>query len=171
MDLISSNHPIILRRACGHISVVNSKALEIAGIDEHTTDPEGGIVVRDEEGVPSGVLIENAQMPFYELADYTHEELLQGLMMASNDFTASGITSIHDAGVTSPENFRVMQEAVRSGKIQVRVYAIVSTINKSEEFVDKMKKLEFQQASEMRNLKLAQLRYLLMEVVAVQLLQ
>jgi predicted amidohydrolase YtcJ len=57
-------------------------------------------------------------------------------MMASNDFTASGITSIHDAGVTSPENFRVMQEAVRSGKIQVRVYAIVSTINKSEEFVD-----------------------------------
>jgi predicted amidohydrolase YtcJ len=59
-------------------------------------------------------------------------------MMASNDFTASGITSIHDAGVTSPENFRVMQEAVRSGKIQVRVYAIVSTINKSEEFVDKM---------------------------------
>jgi predicted amidohydrolase YtcJ len=46
--------------------VVNSKALEIAGIDEHNTDPEGGIVVRDEEGVPSGVLIENAQMPFYE---------------------------------------------------------------------------------------------------------
>ncbi|MDP9741144.1 UNVERIFIED_ORG: putative amidohydrolase YtcJ [Bacillus sp. B2I3] len=135
LDLISSNHPIILRRACGHISVVNSKALEIAGIDEHTTDLEGGI---DEEGVPSVVLIENAQMPFYELADYTHEELLQELMMASNDFTASGITSIHDAGVTSPENFRVMQEAVRSGKIQVRVYAIVSTINKSEEFVDKM---------------------------------
>lgn len=66
LDLISSNHPIILRRACGHISVVNSKALEIAGIDEHNTDPEGGIVVRDEEGVPSGVLIENAQMPFYE---------------------------------------------------------------------------------------------------------
>lgn len=138
LDLISSNHPIILRRACGHISVVNSKALEIAGIDEHTTDPEGGIVVRDEEGVPTGVLIENAQMPFYELADFTHEELLQGLMMASNDFTASGITSIHDAGVSSPENFRVMQEAVRNGKIQVRVYAIVSTINKSEEFVDKM---------------------------------
>ncbi|MDM5358865.1 amidohydrolase [Peribacillus sp. ACCC06369] len=138
LDLISSNHPIILRRACGHISVVNSKALELAGIDEHTTDPEGGIVVRDEEGVPTGVLIENAQMPFYELADFTHEELLQGLMMASNDFTASGITSIHDAGVSSPENFRVMQEAVRNGKIQVRVYAIVSTINKSEEFVDKM---------------------------------
>ncbi|MEY9867329.1 putative amidohydrolase YtcJ [Peribacillus sp. B2I2] len=138
LDLISSNHPIILRRACGHISVVNSKALELAGIDEHTTDPEGGIVVRDEEGVPTGVLIENAQMPFYELADFTHEELLQGLMMASNDFTASGITSIHDAGVSSPENFRVMQEAVRNGNIQVRVYAIVSTINKSEEFVDKM---------------------------------
>ncbi|WHZ00003.1 amidohydrolase [Peribacillus simplex] len=138
LDLISSNHPIILRRACGHISVVNSKALEIAGIDEHTPDPEGGILVRDEEGVPTGVLIENAQMPFYEFADYTHEELLQGLMMASNDFIASGITSIHDAGVSSPENFRVMQEAVRNGRVQVRTYAIVSTINKSEEFVDKM---------------------------------
>ncbi|MGG0288282.1 amidohydrolase [Peribacillus butanolivorans] len=138
LDLISSNHPIILRRACGHISVVNSKALEIAGIDEHTPDPEGGIVVRDEVGVPTGVLIENAQMPYYELADYTHEELLQGLMMASNDFIASGITSIHDAGVSSPENFRVMQEAVRNGLVQVRTYAIVSTINKSEEFVDKM---------------------------------
>ncbi|MFE4239656.1 amidohydrolase [Peribacillus butanolivorans] len=138
LDHISSNHPIILRRACGHISVVNSKALEIAGIDEHTPDPEGGKVVRDEVGVPTGVLIENAQMPYYELADYTHEELLQGLMMASNDFIASGITSIHDAGVSSPENFRVMQEAVRNGQVQVRTYAIVSTINKSEEFVDKM---------------------------------
>ncbi|MFE4894726.1 amidohydrolase [Peribacillus butanolivorans] len=138
LDHISSNHPIILRRACGHISVVNSKALEIAGIDEHTSDPAGGIVVRDEVGVPTGVLIENAQMPYYELADYTHEELLKGLMMASNDFIASGITSIHDAGVSSPENFRVMQEAVRNGQVQVRTYAIVSTINKSEEFVDKM---------------------------------
>ncbi|MFD6443349.1 amidohydrolase, partial [Peribacillus sp. NPDC060186] len=78
--------------------------------------------------------------PLYELADYTHEELLQGLIMASNDFIASGITSIHDAGVSSPENFRVMQEAVRNGQVLVRTYAIVSTINKSEEFVDKMLK-------------------------------
>ncbi|SIR70154.1 Amidohydrolase family protein [Peribacillus simplex] len=122
LELISSNHPIILRRACGHISVVNSNALEIAGIDVHTQDSEGGLLVRDEAGVPTGVLIENAQIPFYEFAYYTHDELLQGLMMASNDFIASGITSIHDAGVSSPENFSVMQKAVRNGKVQVRTY-------------------------------------------------
>lgn len=122
----------------GHICVVNNKALEMANINEDTPDPEGGKIARDESRVPTGVLIEIAQMPLYDLADYSKEETRHGLILASEDFIAAGITSIHDAGVSSPENFRVMQEAVRDGEVKLRIYAMICTLNKSEEFVEKI---------------------------------
>lgn len=138
LDQISSNHPIIIRRACGHICMVNSVGLRMANITEQTPDPEGGTIGKDVSGALTGILVENAQMPFYTLADYSKEEIKQGLILASKDFIASGITSIHDAGVSTPEVFRLMQESVRNGDVKVRVYAIVCVLNKSEEFVKKV---------------------------------
>jgi predicted amidohydrolase YtcJ len=134
LDEISTEHPILIVRACAHISIVNSKALEIAGIDQQTPDPEGGEIVRDEQGIPTGVLIEAASMNISNYAKYTEEDLREGIIQASNDFVAAGITSIHDAGGYGPDNLRVMQLAFRAKEIKVRVYAMVS----SEEFFTKM---------------------------------
>lgn len=138
LDEISTGHPIMISRTCGHISVVNSKALEMANIGKHTPDPEGGKFVRDEQGVPTGVLFENAHMSLFQMAEFTEEELRKGMTLASNDFIAAGITSIHDAGGYGPDNLRVMQQAVKAGDVKVRIYAMVCALNHSEEFVAKM---------------------------------
>lgn len=138
LDEVSTEHPIMVLRTCGHISVINSKALETINIDESTPDPDGGTIERDHQGVLTGRLIETAHMRVFEEAKYTDEELRKAMSLASDDFLAMGITSIHDAGGYGPDNFRVMQQAVRSRNIRVRVYSMVCALNHSEEFVDKM---------------------------------
>lgn len=138
LDHISSEHPIIILRTCAHISIVNSKALEIAKIDRNTPDPEGGFIERDADGNTTGRLVETANMAMNEMASYTEEELRKGMKTASDHFIASGITSVHDAGVLDSDNFRIMQQAVRAKDIRVRVYAVICTLNNSAGFVDNM---------------------------------
>ncbi|NOU70395.1 amidohydrolase family protein [Paenibacillus sp. LMG 31458] len=138
LDEISKDQPIMITRTCHHISIVNSKALELAGIDENTPDPDSGRIGRDENGVPNGVLVETAKSAVDMIASYTEQELLTGIRLASDDFIAAGITSIHDAGFNGPDDFRVMQKAVKLGAVQVRIYAMVGALNNSEGFVDKM---------------------------------
>ena len=60
LDEVSTRHPIYIARADGHSAVVNSLALEQAGIEAGTPDPEGGIIVRDEAGRATGWLKEEA---------------------------------------------------------------------------------------------------------------
>src|SRR5690606_32286060 len=47
LDPVSPDHPVIVVRACGHIAAANSRALQLAGIDRNTPDPEGGLIDRD----------------------------------------------------------------------------------------------------------------------------
>ena len=138
LDEVSQEHPIIVIRTCAHISIVNSLALKLAGIDEHTPDPEGGKIGRDENGVPNGVMIEAAHMHMFETAKFSDDEMRKALTLASEDFVRAGITSVHDAGGYGPDNLRVMHQAVQSGDVKVRIYAMVCALNNSEEFVDKM---------------------------------
>ena len=53
-----TNSPMYLKRTCRHAAIVNSKALELAGITKDTPDPEDGVIERDENGEPTGVLKE-----------------------------------------------------------------------------------------------------------------
>jgi predicted amidohydrolase YtcJ len=138
LDEVTTEHPILVMRACGHISIVNSLALEMAKIDRNTPDPDGGKIVRDENGAPTGVLIETANVKLEEVVQFSEVELRKGLSLASNDLISSGITSIHDAGGDGANNFRIMQQAVRSGDVKVRIYAMVCSFNNAHEFVKKM---------------------------------
>ena len=138
LDDVSRDHPIIVVRTCTHISVVNSKALERANIDQHTAEPPGGKIGRDKNGIPNGILIETAHMHMFETAKFNDEELLSALKLASNDLISAGITSLHEAGGYGPDNLRVLQQSALSGDIKVRINAIVCSLNKSEAFVEKM---------------------------------
>jgi len=60
IDDAVSDRPVLLYRYCGHIAVANSAALDLAGIDSDTADPEGGSFDRDAEGRPNGILRETA---------------------------------------------------------------------------------------------------------------
>lgn len=138
LNEVSRDHPIYIARVCNHICVVNSKALEIAGIDENTPNIEVDQIERDHTGKLTGRLIEGANMNMFEAAKFTDKELLTAFKLASDEFLSYGITSIHDAGGHGPEHFRNMFKAVQAGDIRVRVYAMVCALHNSEEFVDKM---------------------------------
>ncbi|HEX6301673.1 MAG TPA: amidohydrolase [Acidimicrobiia bacterium] len=63
IDDVVSDRPVLLYRYCGHIAVANSAALEVAGVDSETPDPEGGSFDRDAQGRPNGILRETAVGP------------------------------------------------------------------------------------------------------------
>ena len=60
LDRVSTTQPVFAYRADGHTAVCNSFALEVAGIDETTPDPDHGVITRDENGVPTGGLVEKS---------------------------------------------------------------------------------------------------------------
>ncbi len=136
LDKVSTDHPIIIVRTCGHISCVNSKALELAGIDEKTPNPAGGKYVRD-DNLPTGVLLESAHMNMFMNAMYSEEEILNGLELASADYASKGITSVHDAGGYNNDHFRYLQKAVHDGKIKQRVYALIGSLHDSPGVLNK----------------------------------
>ncbi|WP_299745915.1 amidohydrolase [uncultured Rossellomorea sp.] len=136
LDQVSTEHPIIVVRTCGHISCVNTKALELAGIHPETEDPNGGKYVR-ENGELTGLLLEAAHMNMFLTANYSEDEVQQGLSLASQDYLTKGITSVHDAGGYGPEHIRFLQKAVRAKRVKQRVYALYGSLHDSVEMVEK----------------------------------
>jgi predicted amidohydrolase YtcJ len=61
LDVLAPNHPLIIHRICRHALLANSKALSLAGITKDTQDPAGGVIVKDDEGMPTGYLLDEAQ--------------------------------------------------------------------------------------------------------------
>lgn len=135
LDSVTDQHPIMVVRACGHISAVNSKGLEIGGITRDTVDPEGGEIGRRADGELDGRLIETAHMDLYQLAAHTRDEIRDAHRIASSHFAEKGITSIHDATGYGIHNIEALREDAEAGVIKQRVYAMVGALNKPDEVV------------------------------------
>src|SRR5207247_540765 len=60
LDAIAPANPVVLERVDGHAYWVNSNVLKIAGITADTKDPDGGKILRDAAGKPTGILVDNA---------------------------------------------------------------------------------------------------------------
>ncbi len=135
LDDITSEHPIMISRICGHISLVNSYALKVANIDRNTPDPQGGIIDKTAAGELSGLLLENAHMKMFNIAAFSEEELSKAHIVASEHFAEKGITSIHDATGYGLDNLRVLQADSKRGLIKQRVYAMVGALNNAQDIV------------------------------------
>ncbi|MEQ8265160.1 amidohydrolase [Pseudohaliea sp.] len=126
LDSVVPDRPVALARVDGHALWVNSRALELAGIDADTEDPAGGQILRDDAGEPTGILIDNAMAlvaaarPAEDLAA-TMAHLARGLA----DLAANGLTAVHDAGVTAQE-LAGYRRLLARGELPVRVYAMLS---------------------------------------------
>ncbi|WP_404333119.1 amidohydrolase [Mesobacillus maritimus] len=132
LDDISTEHPIMVTRACGHICIVNSQALEMVGYGKSTPDPKGGEIRRDKQGIPTGVLVEEANMAMSVVASFSKKELEKALEIASKDYIEAGITSLHDAGGMGPENFQILQKSVESGIVKQRVYTMLCSVHEAK---------------------------------------
>ncbi len=142
LDKVSTRHPILVTRACNHISAANSRALDLLGISSDTPDPDGGTIERDPSGTQTGgltgVLKEAAHMRAFRESRYPPGEMLEALSVADKELSSLGITSIHEAGGYGPDQMRTMQQAVTDGRINTRIYAMVCSLHESEVFVRKM---------------------------------
>lgn len=125
LDRAAPDHPVYLTRACGHVSIANSRALELAGISEATPVPDGG-VIGITDGKLNGLLAENAQnLVKAVMPPATTEELIDGIERAGRHLLSFGITSCMDAAVGHVAGFSEIQAyemAKLSGRLPVRVW-------------------------------------------------
>ncbi|UOQ92304.1 amidohydrolase [Halobacillus shinanisalinarum] len=120
LDKAAPNHPVILKRTCGHMAVVNSKALELSGISEDTKDPKGGKLEREiGTGALTGLLQEKAQ-GMAALPDYSFDDMVKGMKLAQKDFAKWGITTVHDMSTQTAE-LQVYQYLLEQNELNVRI--------------------------------------------------
>ena len=92
-------HPVALVRIDGHATWANSAALAAAGIDRHTPDPAGGLIVRDGRGEPTGLLIDTAQSLLQAIVPRPSDEHFdRAVRECIADCLAVGLTGIHEMG-------------------------------------------------------------------------
>lgn len=124
LDKAFPDRPVWLARVDGHAGWANSAALRAAGIDADTPDPDGGRLLRDEQGHPTGVLIDvamglvGAHVPQADLA--LRRRVLR---MALAHASAAGLTGVHDAGV-SREDLALYREMADDNALPLRIYAM-----------------------------------------------
>ncbi|HSE42187.1 MAG TPA: amidohydrolase [Acidobacteriota bacterium] len=126
LDSVSSGHPVVLERIDGHAIWVNSQVLKIAGITSATKDPDGGKILRNAQGNPSGILTDAAATLVERVTPAPSQgDLARYTKVALEEAASKGITMIQDAG-TSGEAMQVFKQLASSNELPVRIYSMVS---------------------------------------------
>ncbi len=122
IDSVASEHPVCL--PVGHFTLCNSLALQLAGIDRNTPNPDGGEIHHDEAGEPTGVLEENAEDLVQDLLPgWSREVRTSQIKQAMAYFNSFGITSAISARVDPPD-MRIHQMIAKSGEATLRISAM-----------------------------------------------
>ena len=124
LDAVSLNHPLRIDHRSGHAVVLNSRALEIAGIYYTTPDPVEGVIDRDPAtGRPTGLLMELSRFLRARLGVSRDSAQLEADVAALDRFLLSyGITSVQDAGANNGlERWRTFRSLQESGRLSCRV--------------------------------------------------
>ena len=142
LSKVSPQNPVVLGHASGHAAFWNDAALEIAGVDEDTPDPDGGTIVRDLTGKATGLMRETAQRLIskarneYEgrlTPQETELDNRERAKMAAEEALKYGVTSFHDAGA-SFETIDFFKQLESEGELGIRLYVMVR--RESNEIMD-----------------------------------
>lgn len=133
LDAVVPNRPVLLERADGHAAVVNSRALALAGIDASTSDPDGGQILKDENGEPTGMLVDRAMdLVWGMIPSPTEAELRQALKVGADRSVRLGWTQLQIAGHGFDE-IEQLCDLYRDGELKLRIYSAVSGPGKDAE--------------------------------------
>lgn len=128
-DIVFPESPIALTRVDGHSIWCNSKALEIANINAETKDPDGGKIIRDLAGNPTGLLIDNAMNLLNSvIPEFSEKQLEDFILKGLEVCLKSGLTAVHDMDV-SPQMIDIYHRLNSEGRLPIRVFAFVSCQN------------------------------------------
>jgi hypothetical protein len=127
IDSVVASRPVILTSHDYHGAWVNSRALEMAGITSATGDPDGGRIIRDRQGEPTGVLLDRGGDAVNDLiGEVTPTFMRQALLEAQRRLHSVGVTGWQDAAVGAEffglkDNFATYVEADEAGELTARV--------------------------------------------------
>ena len=154
LDRFSSDKPVILERADGHAVVVNSLALELAGISSESNDPHGGRIEKDKNGEPTGMLIDKATSLVEKLIPKTTKQEDKRDLKAGIDRNVSlGWTQVQIAGGTFSD-IEILEEIKEEGNLLQRVYFAVSAGEPAETLLRLGPKLDPENMLTVRGIKL-----------------
>ena len=125
LDAAVPDHPVWLRRVDGHAGWANGAAMRAAGVTAATKDPEGGRIIRDANGNPTGVFVDAAEAlidsktppPSFALRK-------QRVLAAAQTIAKNGLTEMHDAGADGATILAV-RELIDEKRFPIRVYVMV----------------------------------------------
>jgi predicted amidohydrolase YtcJ len=122
IDAVTPNNPVALDRYDGHMILVNSRALALAGITAATPNPPGGVIVRDAAGQPTGALADAAVTLMDKVIPApTPEQRRRAIEGALREAASHGVTSVQDMA-EDYGNLAVYAQLLREGKLTVRLY-------------------------------------------------
>lgn len=129
LDKITTDIPMFYTRACGHVIVVNSKALEVIGVNRETKQIPGGTIAFDDDGEPLGIFTEAARDLVYDaLPKLTVEDIKRMIAAGAKNALAYGITSVHSddfEAIAAGEYQKVLDayhELENENALPIRVY-------------------------------------------------
>lgn len=133
LSRVSPNNPVNLTHASGHASFANAKAMELAGITRDTPNPQGGEIIKDSQGNPTGLLRETAQRMVGAARAKSMEQRSQEeieaearrmIELAGEEALSKGVTTFHDAGANfaAIDRFKAYAE---KGELPIRLYVMV----------------------------------------------
>jgi predicted amidohydrolase YtcJ len=127
IDKYVADRPVFIRRYDGHMAVVNSRVLKMAGITDKTPDPAGGVIYRKPGSKePTGLLRDNAMSLVDHLVPVpSEEEIAEAVRNAMAEARQVGVTSVQDMDGSDPATrmklFRLYQQLARSGRLTLRI--------------------------------------------------
>jgi predicted amidohydrolase YtcJ len=132
LSAASPNNPVYLTHASGHASFANAKAMEIAGVNQLSKEQlqknlgEGGEIIRDPLGNPTGIFVEHAQNLVARFRPQpSMETLTRAYEMAMDAALKNGITSFHDAGIDRGP-LQLLKKFRAENKLKIRLYEMLS---------------------------------------------
>lgn len=125
LDAVAPDNPVGIIHVSGHMTVVNSRAMQEMGVDETTPDPDGGEIVRYDDGTPTGLMKETASYIFRDkLLNFAPGDILTLLGAGNDDYLAKGVTSAQN-GLSDKALFVPLGWLSRLGFTPIRIVSLV----------------------------------------------
>ena len=123
IDSATPQTPVAVGRYDGHMILANSIALKLAGITAQTKDPAGGVIVKDQQGNPTGALKDAAADLVYKvIPEMTHDQRRHAIERALEHAASLGVTSVQHMSADYAD-IAVYSELADRGKLTTRIYA------------------------------------------------
>lgn len=131
LDKAFPNNPVHLESLHGFAGFYNGMALDIAAIDKNTPNPEGGTILRRDNGEPSGVMLTLGQdLINQHIPEASNAMIENAIITGLKEMARAGVTSVHEAGMR-PQDVKAFQALAARGQLPIRVYGMLDGNNEA----------------------------------------